>query len=330
MSLLTDLTAAVAQATADAAKLHAIAQGPASGPTSTVTTDGGDVKTLARISAELTTFLATFGGLATLAGADTASGDYIAIYDLSAGVLKTITRAELKTAIIDQQLGYTPENAAGKGAAGGYAALDGAGLVPTAQLPAMAITDVFTVADQTAMLALSAEKGDVAVRTDVGKSFILSTNSPSTLADWKEITAVGAVTSVAGRTGAVVIAVADIADAAPLASPAFTGLPTAAAYAVGAGNVNAQTGTTYELQNSDNGKTVTLSNASAIALTVPTALTAGFACTLVQLGAGQVTITASSTTLRHRNGLKLAGQYAQAGLFYIAADTYSVGGDLTT
>jgi hypothetical protein len=40
-------------------------------------------------------------------------------------------------------------------------------------LPAIAITDTFVVSSQTALLALTAERGDVAVRTDLNKSFIL-------------------------------------------------------------------------------------------------------------------------------------------------------------
>jgi hypothetical protein len=111
---------------------------------------------------------------------------------------------------------------------------------------------------------------------------------------------------------------------------ALSGTASADAYLTTSSNVNAQTGTSYTLQNSDNGKTVTMNNASASTLTVPSGLTAGFSCAIVQLGAGQVTITASGTTLRNRNGLKCAGQYAQAGILYIAADTYSVGGDLST
>lgn len=119
------------------------------------------------------------------------------------------------------------------------------------------------------------------------------------------------------------------------ASPTFTGTVTAAAvtadtYAVSSSNVNTQTGTSYTLVNGDNGKTVTLSNASAITLTVPSGLTAGFNCLLVQLGAGQVTITASSTTLRSYNSaLKISGQYGQAMIAYISSDTYSVGGTLS-
>lgn len=341
----------------DVGLLHDVVHGPASGDGSTVTTNGGSVPTLAKAAADLNAALATWSALTALTGAGSASGDLFIVYDVSAGALKSMTRAELKAAIIDQQLGFTPENAAHRGAANGYASLDSGGLVPTAQLPALAITDVFTVASQAAMLALSAEKGDVAVRTDTSTTYILSTNSPSTLADWKAVAAVGSVSSVAGRTGAVTLSNTDISGLGTAATvntgtganeivklngsaqlPAVSGanltnLPdqtTAAAFKTTASNVNAQTGTSYTLVDGDNGKVVTLSNASAITLTVPSGLVAGFSCTLVQLGAGQVTITASSTTLRNRNGLKLAGQYAQAGLLYLDTNTYSVGGDLST
>lgn len=84
------------------------------------------------------------------------------------------------------------------------------GTLPTSVMPPLAINDTFTVASQTAMLALVAQRGDVAIRTDIGRSFILATDSPSTLADWKQLTAGGDVTSVAGRTGAVVLAKADV------------------------------------------------------------------------------------------------------------------------
>lgn len=114
------------------------------------------------------------------------------------------------------------------GAANGLAQLDGSGLVPVAQLPAIAITDVFPVASQAAMLALTAQKGDIAIRSDLNKSFALSTNSPGTLADWLELLSpTAAVSSVAGRTGAVVLAIADITGGAPLASPTLTGVPLA-------------------------------------------------------------------------------------------------------
>jgi hypothetical protein len=91
-----------------------------------------------------------------------------------------------------------------KGAVNGLAELDGDGKIPSSQLPAIAVTDTFVVASEAAMLALTAERGDVAVRTDLSKSFILSGASPSVLADWTELlTPADAVVSVNGQTGSV-------------------------------------------------------------------------------------------------------------------------------
>lgn len=90
-----------------------------------------------------------------------------------------------------------------KNQANGYAGLDGSGKINPSQLPALAITETFVVNSQSAMLALTAETGDVAIRTDVNKSFVLS-GTASTLADWKELLApLAAVSSVFGRTGAI-------------------------------------------------------------------------------------------------------------------------------
>ena len=91
-----------------------------------------------------------------------------------------------------------------KGAVSGIASLDGSGLIPTSQLPALAITETSVVVSQAAMLALTAQIGDVAVRTDVNKSFILTASPASTLGNWQELlTPTDAVLSVDGNTGAI-------------------------------------------------------------------------------------------------------------------------------
>ncbi|MEH8216238.1 MULTISPECIES: phage tail protein [Aeromonas] len=96
-----------------------------------------------------------------------------------------------------------------KGAVNGVATLDGGGKVPVSQLPATAIVDTFVVGSQAAMLALTAEIGDVAVRTDLNKSFILRVTGASTLANWQELlTPTDSVQSVDGMTGAVTITTA--------------------------------------------------------------------------------------------------------------------------
>jgi hypothetical protein len=91
-----------------------------------------------------------------------------------------------------------------KGAVNGIASLDGSGLVPTAQLPALAITNTSVVASQVAMLALTAEIGDIAVRTDLNKSFILTATPSTSLVNWQELlTPTDSVLSVDGNTGVV-------------------------------------------------------------------------------------------------------------------------------
>ncbi len=91
-----------------------------------------------------------------------------------------------------------------KGVANGIAELDGNGLVPTHHLPALAISETSVVASQAAMLALTAQVGDIAVRTDLNKSFILTATPASTLGNWQELlTPTDAVLSVDGGTGAI-------------------------------------------------------------------------------------------------------------------------------
>ena len=118
-------------------------------------------------------------------------------------------------------LGFTPENSANKNAVNGYAGLNASGKISASHLPALVVTDTFVVNSEAAMLALtSAEQGDIAVRTDINKSFILKTSSYSTLADWQELLSpTDTVTSVNGMTGPVVI-------------PAYS-LPTASAATLG-------------------------------------------------------------------------------------------------
>jgi hypothetical protein len=92
--------------------------------------------------------------------------------------------------------------------------------------------------------------------------------------------------------------------------------------------VNAQTGTSYTLQASDNGKVITCNNASAITVTVPSGLGAGFNCAVIQKGAGQVTFSPSGVTVNNRQGhTKTAGQKAVVGLVADVANNFYLGGD---
>jgi len=102
-------------------------------------------------------------------------------------------------------------------------------------------------------------------------------------------------------------------------------------YKLGTNAVNAQTGTTYTLLDTDNGRIVTCDNGNAITVTVPSGLPANFTCTIVALGAGKVTLSQSSTTLNWYGGtgnVTIAGQYGAATLLRYGNNTFHVSGTL--
>lgn len=106
-----------------------------------------------------------------------------------------------------------------KGAPNGVATLDGNTKIPSTQLPAIAITSTFVVVSEATMLALTAQEGDVAVRSDLNKSFILAGSDPTILANWQELlTPTDVVQSVDGRTGTV--SLSDLYDASGSAATA--------------------------------------------------------------------------------------------------------------
>lgn len=98
------------------------------------------------------------------------------------------------------------------------AALDGkanlvGGKLDPGQLPALGINDVFTVNNEAEMVALTAQRGDVAVRVDESRSYMLSTDDPTVAANWVFLRSPsGGVSSVNGKTGAVTLLAADITD----------------------------------------------------------------------------------------------------------------------
>ena len=98
--------------------------------------------------------------------------------------------------------------------------------------------------------------------------------------------------------------------------------------------VNAQTGTTYELVLDDQRKLVTLANANPVEVTLPTNTAAPFplgtVLALGQLGAGAVTIVAPGVTV---NGVlhgtaTSTGQYAPFTLTKVGTDSWWLAGDV--
>lgn len=103
--------------------------------------------------------------------------------------------------------------------------------------------------------------------------------------------------------------------------------------------LNAQTGTTYTFVLADNGKLVTASNASAQTYSIPTNATTAFPVgtqiNLIQIGAGQVTVSAATpgTTTVLSNATtaaapKCRNQYAALTAIKVATDTWYVIGDI--
>jgi hypothetical protein len=93
--------------------------------------------------------------------------------------------------------------------------------------------------------------------------------------------------------------------------------------------VNTQSGTSYTLTATDNGKIISCTSNSAVTITVP-ALTSGFNCLIVQRGTGQITLSASGSTINNRyNFNKTAGQHAIMSLVSVAAGIFISSGDMS-
>ena len=97
---------------------------------------------------------------------------------------------------------------------------------------------------------------------------------------------------------------------------------------------NAQTGTTYTSVLEDNNKIVEMNNASANTFTIPlnssVAYPVGAQINILQTGAGQTTVAATSgVTVNATPGLKLRAQWSSATLIKRATDTWVLIGDLS-
>ena len=96
--------------------------------------------------------------------------------------------------------------------------------------------------------------------------------------------------------------------------------------------INAQTGTTYTPVLTDNGKLVTLANAAAITLTVPTNASVAYAIgaqiNIQAIGAGQVTIVGDTGVTVNGTGTKLRAQWSAATLVKLGTDSWTLIGDL--
>ena len=99
--------------------------------------------------------------------------------------------------------------------AGNIPILDSNGKLNTSVLPSLAITETSVVSSESEMLALTAQPGDVAIRADEDKSYILKGNDPTQLDNWEMLRTPNCkVLSVNGKTGAVSLTTDDIEEGA--------------------------------------------------------------------------------------------------------------------
>lgn len=112
-----------------------------------------------------------------------------AIYDLQQSATQSAIDAAASAAAALASLNTL---LAQKGQANGIATLDAGGKIPVGQIPDAALISIQNAASQAAMLALTAQVGDWAVRTDTNQVFVLKTADPTILGNWQQMGVIGA------------------------------------------------------------------------------------------------------------------------------------------
>ena len=103
------------------------------------------------------------------------------------------------------------------GANNGVATLDNQGKILISQLPSLLINNTYVVNSEAEMLALTAVKSDIAVRTDIEKTFILADIPASNINNWIEVLAsYDRVISVNGLGGIVTLTTSNIPEGSNL------------------------------------------------------------------------------------------------------------------
>ena len=114
-------------------------------------------------------YTSNVGTVTSVGGTGTVSGLSLSGSVTTSGNLTLGGTLSLTSGNVTSALGYTPENAANKGIANGYASLDGGGLVPASQLPSY-VDDVLEYANLAGFPA-SGETGKIYVALDTNKIY---------------------------------------------------------------------------------------------------------------------------------------------------------------
>ena len=163
---------------------------------------------------------------------------------------------------------------------------------------------------------------------------LVTTNIPES-GDISSVTA-GTGLSGGGSSGAITLSI-DTAVTADLTTAQTLTNKTLTSPLINLG-INAQTGTTYTTVLADNGKLVTLTNASAIAVTIPpnssVAYPVGAQINMAQLGAGQVTVSGGAgvtivSTGATASAPEARAQYSTLTAVQTSTDNWLIMGDIS-
>jgi hypothetical protein len=180
----------------------------------------------------------------------------------------------------------------------------------TVNVGAAQFVKVATMIENSLSLTLQADVSGIASTGSLGVGVSSST---TTLGDWEG----------SGNGSTIVI---DDANQLITCNKPFT----APAYKLSSAGIQAKTAN-YTLVAADNGKIITMNVGAANTLTVPASLDVGFNCTIIQLGAGQTTITTSAgvTLNSYQSYLKISGQHGSASIVGYTSNVYNVAGSLS-
>jgi hypothetical protein len=169
--------------------------------------------------------------------------------------------------------------------------------------------------------------GELAVNTADGKLYLKKDNA--------SIVQIGGPAEAGTLTGATLAAgvtASSLTSLGTLASLTVSGNPalTSNGYKFSIDAIKAKTAS-YTLGSGDNGRVITMDVATANTLTVPSGLADGFNCTIIQIGAGQTTITTSAgvTLNSYQSALKISGQHGSASIIGYVSNVYNVAGSLS-
>lgn len=170
------------------------------------------IDTFFSVATELSLIAAGGDGSGNVVGPSSSTDSRIALFNGTTGKLLKVSSysestigdliTDVNTAIEDIALIETSISSliptSQKGAANGVAPLNASSKIDQTYLPSIAIVDVYTVNSEVNQLALDAQEGDVAIRTDESKSYVRNGGTAGTMSDWSElISPTDGVTSVA-------------------------------------------------------------------------------------------------------------------------------------